>query len=75
MNAEQPQRLAPRMAVVCEACGNRVHFKVVQTKPAADGKFTIHYLKCPCCGHPATQLVEIAETARKRRAIVGGRVF
>ena len=73
--SENPQRLAPRMAVVCEACGNRVHFTVVQTKPAADGKFTIHYLKCPCCGHPATQLVEIAETARKRRAIVGGHVF
>ena len=75
MSDYKPQRLAPRMAVECESCHQRVHFKVVQTKPAADGKFTIHYLKCPCCGHPATQLVEIAETARKRRAIVGGHVF
>ena len=69
------QRLPTRNADTCEKCGNRVHFSVVQTQPTAQGNFRIAHLKCPVCGHPATQLVEVATTRRKAHAIVGGRVF
>lgn len=71
--AASPQRLPPRSADVCDACGRRVYFAVRAQKPLADGTHRVEYLVCPVCGRRATRIAEIALT--KRRAIVGGEII
>lgn len=70
-----PQRLTPRQADICEHCGRKVYFAVDQTKPAGDGQHIVQYSHCPFCNHPGTRIIEAASTARKRRAILSGRVI
>jgi len=59
-----PQRLAPLQATECVACHRRVYFQFRSSVASTDPRFRQVYLRCPFCGHAATQLQEIVEKPR-----------
>jgi len=59
--ADGPQRLPPLQATECNRCHRRVYFQFRSSVASTDPRFRVVYLRCPFCGHTATQLQEIVE--------------
>jgi len=68
--ADSVQRLPPEGGNFCDGCNNLVKFQLVRSKPckAQPGRM-IAYLRCPVCGHKATQ-VRVARRSRKHRIYI-----
>ena len=64
------QRLPPEGGNFCDGCKNLVKFQLVRSRPckAQPGRM-VAYLRCPVCGHNATQ-VRFARRSRKHRIYI-----